>query len=45
MYDISGFFSLFNGVGTHIDIASRFLTFLKSDVALNSFFLTKRFLK
>ena len=37
MYDISGFFSLFNGVGTHIEIQSSSATLLKSDVALNKF--------
>ena len=43
MYDISGFFSLFNGVGTHIDMQSNSVTLLKSDAALNSLFLTKFF--
>ena len=27
MYEISGFFSLFNGVGTHIDIHQDFLPY------------------
>ena len=36
---MSGFFSLFKGVGTQMDMASRFLTSLKSDVELNNLFL------
>ena len=43
MKEISGFFPLFNGVGTHIDRASRFLTLLKSVVPFNNPFLTAFF--
>ena len=43
MKEISGFFSLFKGVGTQIEMASRFFTTLKSVVAFNNFFLTASF--
>ena len=40
MKDISGVFSLFSGVGTHIEIASSSLTTLKFEVARNCSFFT-----